>query len=264
MSIPSGLQPVGGQVEPACARILAHVAGDIRQLHRHAEVTGARQRVGVTHLHQDAHHRPHGGGDARGIGPQIREAGIAPFHPVPGKPFQQRLGQVAGHVVGLDQIGHRAVGGRVPGPPGIGEVESVAQRQNGGGFVVAEIHLVIRNTAEGVKRQRRVAHAGGQKLGRGVEGIGALGNRRAAVVEVGRLIIPPRASLCIGEGRGASGTSLVSTSEDVTTEGIPAPGCVPAPTRYRFATSSETLCGRNHALWKMRGSRLKPAPWGLR
>jgi hypothetical protein len=181
---PLRLQPVGRKVEASGARVFAHVAGDVGQLHRHAEVTGPGQRVGVAYFHQHAHHRTHGGGDARGIGPQVRQAGIAPFHPVPGESFQQRLGQRARHVAGLDQGGHGPVGGRVPGSPLIGEVQTVAQGQHGGGLVVAEIHLVIGHPAEGVKRQRRVAHAGGQKLRRGMEGVGSFGDRRAAVVEV--------------------------------------------------------------------------------
>ena len=34
---------------------------------------------------------------------------------------------------------------------------------------------------------------------------------------------------------------------DDITPGSPAPGCVPAPTKYKFGTSSEILCGRSQA-----------------
>ena len=39
---------------------------------------------------------------------------------------------------------------------------------------------------------------------------------------------------------------------------------VPAPTRYRPGTSSDKLCGRNHADCRIRGSRERPAPKGDR
>ena len=39
-------QPVERQVEPAVARILAHVAGDVGELHGDAQVAGARDGIG--------------------------------------------------------------------------------------------------------------------------------------------------------------------------------------------------------------------------
>ena len=50
--------PVQRQEQAARPRILAHIAGDIRQLHRKAKVTGPRQGIRVPHPHQDTHHRP--------------------------------------------------------------------------------------------------------------------------------------------------------------------------------------------------------------
>src|SRR6056297_2028193 len=107
----------------------------------------------------------------------------------------------------------------------------VARGEDGGGLVVAEIDLVIRHAAERIKRQRRVADTGRQKPGGGMEGIGPFGNRRAAVVEVVRIDHSAASLTSWAKGRGASGTSFVSTSDEVTTEGMPAPGWVPAPTR---------------------------------
>ena len=59
---------------------------------------------------------------------------------------------------------------------------------------------------------------------------------------------------------GISGTSFPKTSALDTTPGKPAPGCVPAPTKNSPRASSLTLCGRNHALCKMRGSIENPQP----
>ena len=50
------------------------------------------------------------------------------------------------------------------------------------------------------------------------------------------------------------------TRAEESTPGSPAPGCVPAPTRKRFRTSSLALCGRNQALCVSVGSSPKPAP----
>ena len=47
---------------------------------------------------------------------------------------------------------------------------------------------------------------------------------------------------------------------ELSTPGTPAPGCVPAPTRYRFGTSSLLLCGRNHADWVRMGSTENALP----
>ena len=45
-----------------------------------------------------------------------------------------------------------------------------------------------------------------------------------------------------------AGSIMLSTIfADESTPGNPAPGCVPAPTKYKFSKSSERLCGRNHA-----------------
>ena len=60
------------------------------------------------------------------------------------------------------------------------------------------------------------------------------------------------------------GATFIITSAEASTPGIPAPGCVPAPTRNRFSISSDTLWGRNQADWRSRGSMEKPAPKGDR
>ena len=62
----------------------------------------------------------------------------------------------------------------------------------------------------------------------------------------------------------ASGIIFAITSAEDTTPGSPAPGCVPAPTRNSPFASSLTLCGRNHADWRMRGSIENPQPKGER
>ena len=61
------------QIEPAGARVLADVAGDVGELHRNAEIARARHHLRRTRAHQQRHHGADGAGDARGIGGQIAE-----------------------------------------------------------------------------------------------------------------------------------------------------------------------------------------------
>ena len=61
-------QPRQRQIEPAGARILADVAGDIGQLHGDAEIAGPRHDFRRALPHHQRHHGADRAGDARGIG----------------------------------------------------------------------------------------------------------------------------------------------------------------------------------------------------
>ena len=54
--------------------------------------------------------------------------------------------------------------------------------------------------------------------------------------------------------------SLSAILAESSTPGTPAPGCVPAPTKYRLETSGARLCGRNQADWVRMGSTEKAEP----
>ncbi len=96
VGIDAGLaQPGERQIQPAGARVFADVARNIGELHRDAEIAGARQRHGVAHAHHQRHHHADGAGDAHRIGLQIVEGLVAPPFGVPGEPFEQRLGHRA-------------------------------------------------------------------------------------------------------------------------------------------------------------------------
>ncbi len=235
------LHPVERQIEPPLAGILAHVAGDIGQLHRHAHVAGPRQRIGIAHAHDHRHHRAHGRGHSRRIGPDLGNRLVPPAHRVPGEALEQRLGQRAGHLDRSDHIGERAVGGVVLGAPGIGGVQPLAQPQHGGGFLVDQVDRVVGQPAEGIERQRRVAHPRGKQPRGGVEALGAVADRHPAGLDIlgahrrAQLRPAPHCAAIFSAAAAApagagSGTSLSSTSAEDTTPGSPAPGCEPAPT----------------------------------
>ena len=84
-------QPLARQIEPAVGRVLAHVPGDVGQLHGHAEITGTGEQVRVAHPHQEGHHGPDGGGDPGGIGVDRRDILVPAALRVPGKTFNQRI-----------------------------------------------------------------------------------------------------------------------------------------------------------------------------
>src|SRR5690606_19361724 len=96
---------------------------------------------------------------------------------------------------------------------------------------------------------------------------------RLPVEEAGR---SRKALRALGDGLFAAGNNLVVHAmasaiispavalADPTTTGMPAPGCVPAPTIYMLEITSSRLCGRNQALWVRIGSIEKAEPrWAL-
>src|SRR5487761_2790226 len=83
---------------------------------------------------------------------------------------------------------------------------------------------------------------------------------RASAAEVSSLAGP----LCIAAAP-ASPIRFSAMIADDRTPGKPAPGCVPAPTKYRLSKSSERLCGLNHADCVSVGWNENAAPrWLLR
>ena len=89
----SGLEPVGGQVDAPAARVLPDVARDVGQLHRHAEVAGARKHRSRAHAHQQRHQGADRAGHARRIAMEFAERAIAPRHRIPGEAIQQGIQQ---------------------------------------------------------------------------------------------------------------------------------------------------------------------------
>ena len=111
VGIDAGLgQPVQRQIEPAVAGILADVAGDVGQLHRHAQIDRGGEAFGIAHAHQHRHHGADRSGHAHRIGAQCRQIRVAASLGVPGKPFQQRFGQGARDGEPIDDPGEGAVG----------------------------------------------------------------------------------------------------------------------------------------------------------
>ena len=88
-------QPLSRQIDPAKPRVLADVAGDVRQLHCDPELAGASKRLRRTDAHQQGHHDPDRSSDAHSVlGQRIERFIDTPFG-VPCEPFEQRFGDGA-------------------------------------------------------------------------------------------------------------------------------------------------------------------------
>src|SRR5690606_4679583 len=59
----------------------------------------------------------------------------------------------------------------------------------------------------------------------------------------------------------SSSTTLTVALAELITPGSPAPGCVPAPTRYSPGMFGSRLCGRNQALCPSGGATENAEPW---
>ena len=110
-------QPVERQVEPAVARILAHVTRDVGELHGDPQVTGARDGIRIAHLHDERHHGAHGAGNAHRIGVKLIEGLVAAAAGIPGEALDQRLGDFARDGKARGDIREGAVGRLLSGWP---------------------------------------------------------------------------------------------------------------------------------------------------
>ena len=77
--------PVQRQVNPAVAGVFAHIAGDVGELHRNAQLAGPRQRAAGPRAHDPGHHRAHGAGHAGAVAVQRFHAVVAGAFGVPAK-----------------------------------------------------------------------------------------------------------------------------------------------------------------------------------
>src|SRR5690606_13980732 len=119
---------------------------------------------------------------------------------------------------------------------------------------------VVAVTAPGVQQGDAVAGAGVEQPRRRRETLRALLDAGPALLGDG--VHQAGAS---ADPRPASNSIKPAVAfAEPTTPGMPAPGWVPAPTRYRLATLASRLWGRNQALCVSTGSTEKAEPrWAL-
>ena len=228
-------EPVGGEVNAADLRIFDDVARDVGELEGDAEIGGAVERVAIAGIdaHDMRHHHPHRAGDLIAVAEQFRFVGRAPADRVAGEP---------GKVVDRKTGGDRAFGddqrkgvergeaGRLSGERGSGLGAQEGDAPGGiirSDSVVAEglaVGDIVARAAPGIEQP--TAFAGGQveDLAGETETLAAARNRPPGLFNQPRAIAHASIASC-------SRTRLAVASALPTTPGMPAPGCVPAPTK---------------------------------
>ena len=170
-----------GQIKPARARVLAHIACDIGQLHGASEVAGARQRLRLAYAHEQRHHDTDSAGNACRIGEKIVQRFVTPLFRVPAEAFEERFRHLARNGVGPHEIGHGAVGGKRQRAPVAGAGEPSLQPPERIGRATAEIDRIVRQSAEGIKPVGGPTNRGRQDQRRSVERARSLPDRGTAV-----------------------------------------------------------------------------------
>jgi hypothetical protein len=125
-----------------------------------------------------------------------------------------------------------------------------------------EVDGVVGHTAERVQRGGRRAHAPAARSDAAKKLLEPprISRRHSLPARCGPCMLGVAPICAVGKTRGHRAAPCSSALADISTPGTPAPGCVPAPTRYRPFTSSLRLCGRNQALCSSSGSMPKAAP----
>ena len=167
-------------------RVLAHVAGDVRELHRDAEVTGPRHDVGRAAAHDERHHGAHAPRDARRVGVELVQGLVPASRRVPRHSLEQRVEQDPRHALARDDRRERAIDGASVGAPGVGAREARAEGRDGRHVGVrVGVHLVVRDAAERIEHGGGFAHARRQERRRRRERLRAGAEERAARLQVG-------------------------------------------------------------------------------
>ena len=257
-SMPASRSQSSGRYKPAVSRILADVARDIRQLHGDAEIAGAGEQRGIAHAHHHRHHGADRAGHAHRVVLELRQVLVAATFRIPFEALEQRLGKRLGNAQSAPP--HRRMRDPRRSSRGVARVDPVEARMQTRRAPSAR--SPPRSMASSAIRQKaysaggRLAHAG-----------------RAAPTTPQRSFAIRRASIArhaatsalrrvrLSEGMNAHRAPLYQErARKKARPATPAPGWVPAPTRYKPSTSSLRLCGRNQALCVSDGAKPNAAP----
>jgi hypothetical protein len=229
-------------------RILAHVAGDVGQLHRHAQIAGPRQRIGVAHAHQHGHHRAHRRRHPRGIGVQVRQRPIRRPIASQAKPSSSASGRARG----ISNSSIIAAKARSAGVLRGGPRRHRSSRSRSAARPPASPRSGPPHRRPAGRRHKAPAPGrahGRQQARGGVERQRPVADRLFAMGHVGG-IDHSAAAFIAGAAGGASGTSFASTSAEAMTPGSPRrdgcprrPGRGPAVPRTRCAAGTRPIAG---------------------
>ncbi len=211
--------------------ILADIAGDVGELHGGAEIAGAGERIRGARAHDQRHHGPD---RARDPGRRSRAARPGPRSAVPPRP-RRTLDQGVGQRFGIaywPTISRRPGRRRIGGCARIGQCDPAAETRDrvaSVGRVGRLVDEIVGEAAEGVEPVGRLAHLAGQQLPAAKK---LFEPARIATRQAVR-----SAALANSGGNAGIRNHQIEDSGGGEPAGRPAPGCVPAPTRYRLRTS---------------------------
>ncbi len=136
-------EPVARQVQPAAPRILANVAGDVGDLHGHAEVAGAREHRRIARAHEHGHHRADRARDARRVASRSPSVCVAAAFQIP----REASSSAAGSSRGIERVRHHfgkgAVGRDRQRLARVDQVEPRVQQRKFGATSCAEIDGIV-------------------------------------------------------------------------------------------------------------------------
>ena len=232
----TGLQfthQAGGQIAPAHQGVVAHVATNVGQLHRDAQVDGVWQRCGRAHVQRGRHHQAHGAGDLIAVVQQRVDVGHAHVLQVAGHAADQfqRDGRV--DFADLHQLQHVG-GGFVWALSTLQDLPNAVEFGPRRVAVNGLVGRVVNTPAKAVQAGGALGMLFTQQAPRPVETVATAGQQPVggAVDRSGRHGSGAHASwLSCRTTIWACGTSASTTLAEHNTPGKPAPGCVPAPTR---------------------------------
>ena len=102
-------QPAQRQINAPHARILAHIARNVRQLHADPEIRSACERVRRPHAHEQRHHDADRARHARRVGAQVGEVLVAAPLGIPGETLEQSSRNIDRNVKASHHVGESAI-----------------------------------------------------------------------------------------------------------------------------------------------------------
>jgi hypothetical protein len=241
-------EPLGGQIAASDGCILENIPRDVGQLKGDTQIACPVQGWGVACSHDDRHHHAHHAGNVIAVLKGVLDTLILATLHIHSKSTQViervalRNAVLQHHLL---ERGESGFGNRLSGKGAVGRClqfrQQLARRALNFGAPPhtqqLPINHVIAVPAPCVQQHCAAPGIGLEQPRRGGEAFRAGANGLRGMLRQ-RLRHQP-SSLSI--------SPAVALAEP-TTPGTPAPGWVPAPTRYRLRITSSRLCGRNQAL----------------
>ena len=136
--------------------------------------------MGRSHVHDERHHHADRARDAGRIVEEFVDRFVASAFRIPGKSFEQGLGQRGGNGAPAHEVGHCAIRGVWLRAPPRGAGEAVAQSVQRVLRAAAEVDRIVRQAAKGVEREGPLARLRGQEPRGGVKRLRSVPDGAAA------------------------------------------------------------------------------------